>query len=297
MNTIWCQWNDLKLPDNFKLISNPISSLSQSELDEIDFYVPKYMGGLEALSVIPQLTNLKIIQLLMAGYDDVLPFKRPNIKLYNARGVHDFSTAELTLGLIISSLRGIDTFVRSQAQGVWAHQRLDSLYGKKVGIVGAGSVAKKIRELLIPFQIQPILFGQTAREEVRSINELDSLIGDLDIVILIVPLTDATRNLMDKKRIAAMKPGSLLVNVARGPVVNTQALVEALNSGHIRAAVDVTDPEPLPSDHPLWRAPNIIISPHVGGDSAAFEPHGRALVEAQCQRFSEGKSLINEIAW
>jgi phosphoglycerate dehydrogenase-like enzyme len=132
---------------------------------------------------------------------------------------------------------------------------------------------------------------------VRSIAELDSIIGDLDIVILIVPLTEETRNLMDEKRIAAMKSGALLVNVARGPVVNTQALVQALNSGHIKAVVDVTDPEPLPEQHPLWRAPNIIISPHVGGDSAAFEPHGRALVEAQCQRLSKGQALINEITW
>ena len=297
MTTIWCQWPDLKLPVNFNCISKPIAELSAKELSEIEIYVPQYMGGIKALSITPQLPNLKILQLLMAGYDDALSFKRDGVRLFNARGVHDYSTAELTIGLIISSLRGIDKFVRNKEIGKWEHQRLESIYGKKVAIVGAGSVATKIASMLNAFEIKPELFARTARDKIKDIESFDKSLGEFDIVILIVPLTDETKHFMNSQRIAKMKSGALLINVARGPVVDTEALVDALNAGKISAAVDVTDPEPLPADHPLWSAPNLIISPHVGGNSTAFEPHGRKLIEEQCERYANNQPLINEIAW
>lgn len=298
MTKIWCQWGDLALPPSFDLISTPINHLEDEELEEIEIYVPLYMGGLPALSPIVKMKKLKILQLLMAGYEDALAFKRAGIKLFNARGVHDFSTAELTLGLIISSLRGIDEFVRNKDQGIWDHKRNDSIFGKSVAIVGAGSVAAKIESFLEPFGVKPTCFARSARDRrIRGISELDDLISNFDIIILAVPLTTETKDLFDAKRISRMKPGALLVNVSRGPVVNTEALLNALTSGHIRAAIDVTDPEPLPSDHPLWRAPNLIISPHVGGNSAAFEPHGRKLVEEQCRRLEVGEPLLNQVAW
>ena len=297
MTTIWCQWPDLKLPANFKCISKPIADLSAQELSEIEIYVPQYMGGAKALSITPQLPNLKILQLLMAGYDDALAFKREGVRLFNARGVHDYSTAELTMGLIISTLRGIDKFARNKELGKWEHQRLESLYGKKVAIVGAGSVATKIVSMLNAFEIQPELFARTSRDNIKDIKAFDESINRFDIVILIVPLTDETKHFMNSLRIAKMKSGALLVNVARGPVVDTAALLDALIAGKISAALDVTDPEPLPPDHPLWSAPNLIISPHVGGNSTAFEPHGRKLIEEQCQRYANNQPLINEIAW
>lgn len=297
MTTIWCQWPDLKLPENFKCISKPLAELSAEELAEIEIYVPQYMGGVKALSIIPQLTNLKVLQLLMAGYDDALAFKRDGVRLFNARGVHDYSTAELTLGLIITSLRGIDKFVRNKEIGKWEHQRLESLYGKSVAIVGAGSVALKISSMLMAFDIQPELFARTSRDNIKDIKAFDESLGRFDIVILIVPLTEETKHFMNSQRISKMKSGALLVNVARGPVVDTTALLSALTSGRISAAVDVTDPEPLSAEHPLWSAPNLIISPHVGGNSTAFEPHGRKLIEQQCERYANNQSLINEIAW
>lgn len=297
MKTIWCQWNDLNLPSDFTLISRDINQLTQYELDAIDIYVPRYMGGVKALEPLSKMKNVTVLQLLMAGYDDALRFKRPGLRLFNARGVHDFSTAELTLALILASLRGLDGFVRAQDQQKWSHERLDSIYGKKVAIVGAGSVARKIAAFLSPFGINPQLYGRTTRDSIRSFTQLDEQLGEYDIVILIVPLTDETKGMFDARRIARMKPGSLLVNVARGPVVETDALVAALNAGQIKAALDVTDPEPLPSSHLLWRSPNLIISPHVGGNSAAFEPHGRRLIEEQCHRIAKNEPLINEIGW
>lgn len=297
VKTIWCQWSDLNLPSDFNLISRDVDKLTQDELNAIDIYVPQYMGGIKALEPISQMSNASVLQLLMAGYDDALRFKRPGLHLFNARGVHDFSTAELTLALILASLRGLDGFIRAQDQQKWSHERLDSIYGKKIAIVGAGSVATKIAEFLSPFGIKPQLYGRTSRNLIKSFTQLDDHIHEYDIVILIVPLTDETRGMFDARRISRMKPNSLLVNVARGPVVDTDALVAALNSGQIKAALDVTDPEPLPAAHPLWRSKNLIISPHVGGNSAAFEPHGRRLIEEQCQRIANGEPLINEIAW
>ncbi len=297
MTTIWCQWPDLNLPADFTCISKPIAELTPAELSQIEIYVPQYMGGVNALSIIPQLKNLKVLQLLMAGYDDALAFKRDGVRLFNARGVHDFSTAELTLGLIISSLRGIDKFVHNKESGTWDHQRLDSIYGKKVAIVGAGSVASKISAMLNAFEVKPEMFARSSRNHVKDITSFDAEISDFDIIILIVPLNDETKHFMNSERINKMKQGALLINVARGPVVDTSALLSALNEGKIRAAVDVTDPEPLPPDHQLWQAPNLIISPHVGGNSSAFEPHGRKLIEEQCLRFASNQPLINEIAW
>lgn len=297
MRTMWCQWSDLNLPQGFRTISRPIETLTEEELTGIEIYVPLYMGGSKVLSPISKMKNLKVLQLLMAGYEDALPYKRDGLRLFNARGVHDFSTAELTLALILASLRGVDRFIRSQDKSMWNHERLDSIYGKKVAIVGAGSVANQIHAFLKPFEVETTFFGRSERDGILAISSLDQQVSKFDIVILIVPLTDQTRGLFDKEKISRMKKGSLLVNVARGPVVDSMALVDALHSGHIRAVVDVTDPEPLPSDHPLWRAPNLIISPHVGGDSAAFEPHGRRLIEAQIRRIAQDEPLLNEISW
>jgi len=174
---------------------------------------------------------------------------------------------------------------------------LESLYGKKVAIIGAGSVTTKIVSMLNAFEIQPELFARTSRDNIKDIKAFDESINRFEIVILIVPLTDETKHFMNSLRIAKMKSGALLVNVARGPVVDTAALLDALIAGKISAALDVTDPEPLPPDHPLWSAPNLIVSPHVGGNSTAFEPHGRKLIEEQCERYANNQPLVNEIAW
>jgi len=297
VTTIWCQWSDLQLPSGFELISKPISELTSEQLERVEFYVPLYMGGINALRPIDSMPNLKVVQLLMAGFDDALPFMRPGICLFNARGVHDFSTAELTLGLILSSLRGIKQFALDQQNAKWNHQRFDSLFGKRIAIVGAGSIGQKINSFLQPFEVSVEFFGRSKRAGVSNLQDLDASLSEFDVVILIVPLTNETRGLFNAERISRMKSGALLVNVARGAVVNTADLLEALHSGHIKAALDVTDPEPLPAEHPLWRAPNLLISPHVGGNSSAFEPHARKLISEQCTRFASGAPLINEIEW
>ena len=296
-HNIWCQWDDLKVPNGFKLTAKPIAEMTSTELSEITYYVPKYMAGTPALAWIPKLPNLQIVQLLNAGYDDAISYLRPGLALCNARGVHDYSTAELALSLMLAKLRLIPEFSANQNLGKWEHKTTGSVADKTVAIVGYGSIGKTFESLIQNFPITILRFAQTSRENVIAISEINKYLPEIDVVVLIVPLTETTKHLFNKERFELMKKGSLIINVARGGVVNTDDLLAALRSGHILAAVDVTDPEPLPSDHPLWKEKNILIVPHVGGDSASFEPRARKLVSEQLLRISQDKPMINQIAW
>lgn len=296
-HNIWCQWDDLEVPNGFKLTAKPIAEMTSTELSEITYYVPQYMAGTPALAWIPKLPNLQIVQLLNAGYDDAISYLRPGLALCNARGVHDYSTAELALSLMLAKLRLIPEFSANQNLGKWEHKTTGSVADKTVAIVGYGSIGKTFESLIQNFPITILRFAQTSRENVIAISEINKYLPEIDVVVLIVPLTETTKHLFNKERFELMKKGSLIINVARGGVVNTDDLLAALRSGHILAAVDVTDPEPLPSDHPLWKEKNILIVPHVGGDSASFEPRARKLISEQLLRISQDKPMINQIAW
>ena len=293
---VWTQWDDLSAPAGITLLSPENFPLDTSELSQIDFYVPLYMGGAKALSYAAQMPNLKTLQMLNAGYDDALAYLRPGLTLCNARGVHDASTAELAVGLAIASRRGFPEFMREQIAGRWSHHRTSALSDSKIGIIGYGSIGKKIAKNLSGFEVSVTAFTQSGRDGSLTIDQLDAHLPELDIIILILPLSDSSRHLFNAKRLAAMKDGALLINVARGPVVETDALVKELNSGRIFAALDVTDPEPLPTGHPLWSAKNLLLLPHVGGNSDAFEPRGRALVESQLQLLAAGAPLEHVVA-
>ena len=293
---VWTQWDDLSAPAGITLLSPENFPLDTSDLSQIDFYVPLYMGGAKALSYAAQMPKLKTLQMLNAGYDDALAYLRPGLTLCNARGVHDASTAELAVGLAIASRRGFPEFMREQIAGRWSHHRTSALSDSKIGIIGYGSIGKKIAKNLSGFEVSVTAFTQSGRDGSLTIDQLDAHLPELDIIILILPLSDSSRHLFNAKRLAAMKDGALLINVARGPVVETDALVKELNSGRIFAALDVTDPEPLPTGHPLWSAKNLLLLPHVGGNSDAFEPRGRALVESQLQLLAAGAPLEHVVA-
>ena len=294
---VWCQWSDVPVPQGWRLFSAPIETLSKGELSEITIYVPKYMGGKKSLDPISDLTNLKTVQLLTAGYEDVIPFMRNELMLCNARGVHDFSTSELAISLILAHFKNHRELADNQRQGFWNHKTIGSLYGKEVAIIGAGSVAQQLKSMLAPFKCSVALFGQSARAGVEAISAVQATVGKFDCVVLLVPLTSNTHNLVDAAFLGAMKDGALLVNVARGPVVNTDALCAELASKRLFAALDVTDPEPLTNGHPLWGFENCTVVPHVGGDSTAFEPQARAFLAEQFQRIAQGNQPINIIDW
>lgn len=264
-----------------------------ASISEVEFYVPPYLGGKHTLELIPSMPKLRVVQTLTAGVDDVRPFLNESVVLCNARGVHDASTAELALTLTLASLRGIPDFVLAQQEGRWIQGYRESLADKTVLIVGYGSVGKAIEARLIPFECDVLRVARSARDGVADLSALPDLLPRADIVILIVPLTDETRGMVDPEFLSRMRDGALLVNVARGPVVDTDALRAELSSGRIRAALDVTDPEPLPPDHPLWRTPGVLISPHVGGFTSAFLSRALRLVRDQLRRYVTGEPLAN----
>ena len=266
-----------------------------ANLSKVGFYVPVYMGPRDSLELIAQMPNLEVVQLLTVGVDAALEYVPEHVSLCNAVGVHDASTAELAVALVLASLRGIDDFARAMPHGEWVHDRRSSLVDRNVLIIGAGGVGQAIAHRLIPFGAEVTLVARSQRTGVVASSELPSLLPEADIVVLAVPLNMHTSGLVDDSFLSRMREGSLLVNVARGGVVDTQALVRHAQQGRIRAALDVTDPEPLPPEHPLWRIPGVLISPHVGGDTSAFLPRARALVEQQISRWRSKDPLMHVV--
>ncbi|WP_217547581.1 2-hydroxyacid dehydrogenase [Streptomyces sp. GbtcB6] len=247
--------------------------------------------------------NVRFIQTLTAGVDDMiaaLDLIAPGARLCNARGVHEASTAELALALTLASLRGIPGFVRDQQREHWQSGFHPALADKSVLIVGYGAIGSAIEDRLVPFEVARVArvarSGRaSARGPVLPLTELPNLLPEADVVILSTPLTDTTRGLVNAEFLARMKDGALLVNIARGPVVDTKALLAEVESGRLTAALDVTDPEPLPAGHPLWQAPGVLISPHVGGPTSAFLPRAARLVSEQLNRFVNREPLRNVI--
>jgi len=262
---------------------------------DVALYVPEYMGSDQAFEVMDAMESLKVVQTLTAGVDDVLAHLPSGVILCNAAGVHDASTAELAVGLAIASLRGFPNFLRAQDEGTWLHARHDALADRRVLLVGAGSVGSAIAARLGPFEVDLQVVARTARDGVHGADELSELLPTADVVILAIPHGPETHHLADRGFLAALPDGALVVNVARGPVVDTDALIAELTAGRLRAALDVTDPEPLPPDHPLWLAPNVLITPHVGGDTSAFLPRAWRLLQEQLDRFASGQTLANVV--
>ena len=296
MTVVWTQWPDLKLPAGVIHLPTDGIAPAAGDLDKVEFYVPRYMGGPAAIAMIPDMKGLKIIQSPNARVDDVLKIRPEGVTLCNAAGVHDASTAELAVALSIASRRGFADFAADQAAGRWDHVRKPSLADSNVAIVGYGNIGKMIGTMLENFEVSVTAFSRSGKDGALTFDQFDRLLPTFDVIILIVPLNDQTRHLMNAQRLAAMKNGAALINVARGAVVDTEALIAELNSGRITAGLDVTDPEPLPAGHPLWRAKNVIITPHVGGDSEAFTPRGRKLVEEQLARYASGQPLLHIVA-
>ncbi|MDR7281179.1 2-hydroxyacid dehydrogenase [Catenuloplanes atrovinosus] len=269
--------------------------------DDVRFWVPPFLAGQDAAALAARFPRLEVVQLLSAGAEVWAGRLPEHITLCDARGVHDSSTAEWAMTAILGHLRSFPAFARAQARGEWAyaaHTPTDELAGKRVLIVGAGSIGTALAARLLPFEVSVTLVARRARpdEGVHGVAELPSLLPDADVVVLLVPLTDATRGLADAAFLAAMPDGALLVNAARGPVVDTAALLAETSSGRLGAALDVTDPEPLPADHPLWALPNVLITPHVGGSVHGLHRRAYALAGDQLRRFAKGEPLINTVA-
>lgn len=263
---------------------------------DVEFFVLPYRFDPGDLDVVDRMPRLRVVQSLMAGTEHLAGRIPDGVTLCNARGVHSSSTAELALTLILASLRGVPEFVRAQDRHEWVQGFRPALADKRVLIVGYGDIGAALEGRLVACEAEVVRVARRARDGVHAIGDLSALLPEVDVVVLLVPLTDETRHLVDADFLGAMKPGALLVNVARGGVVDTDALVTALRERRVMAALDVFESEPLPADHPLWRAPGALISPHVGGPSSAFRPRADRLIREQLARFVAGEPLTNSVA-
>ena len=284
---------------------------------EIDVWIPDPYANL-AMRVWPRLRGVKLVISMLAGTEWIPPLVGPHVTICNAHGAHNIATAEWTVAAILAMLKYFPLYLDIQRSGVWkrrfeagAHYAaitgdarpiyppvlLEELAGKTVLLVGYGAIGKEIERMLEPFRVNLLRVARSAHTEpqVHAISELDSLLPRAEVVVLILPSTAETHWLIDRAQLALMPQGALLVNAARGPIVNTDALVEALHAGRIRAALDVTDPEPLPEGHPLWSCPNLLITPHIGASSPQFSPNALRTAAEELRCYMNGEPLHNVV--
>jgi phosphoglycerate dehydrogenase-like enzyme len=283
----------------------------------IDVWIPDPYPK-PALRVWPHLRGVRLVLSLMAGTEWITSAVGSHVTVCNARGAHNISTAEWTITAILSMLKYIPFYLDVQCSGQWKRRfdasaqytritgdarpiyppvMLEELTGKSVLLIGYGAIGKEIERILAPFHVELTRIARTVRVEplVHAVSELDNLLPQAEIVILILPSTAESHHLIGSRQLALMQQGAILVNAARGPIVDTDALVEALNAGRIRAAIDVTDPEPLPEGHPLWSCPNLLITPHVAGSSPQFAPRALKIAADELRRYIHGEPLRNVV--
>jgi phosphoglycerate dehydrogenase-like enzyme len=301
-------------PGDVELIALP-DSLEHAT--DIDIWIPDPYPS-QAKKVWPNLRGVRLVLCMLAGTEWIPDVVGPHVTICNAKGAHNVSTAEWTLAAILATLKYFPFYQDVQRVGEWKLRfkasanyvaitgdtrpiyppvMLEELTGKKVLLVGYGSIGKDIEQMLAPFHVDLVRVARSPRTEpqVHAVGELDNLLPQTEIVILILPSTEETRGLIGARQFALMRQGALVVNAARGPIVDTNALIDALQSGKIRAAVDVTDPEPLPDGHPLWSCPNLLITPHIGGSSPQFSRNALRVAAAELRRYMSGEPMQNVV--
>jgi len=263
--------------------------------DEVEVVVLPFGVSPSLMPVLAKLSRLKLIQLMSAGAENIIPFVPPGVTLCNARGVHDPAVAEWIMAVILAQVRQLPRFMAAQQAGTWDPVRSEPLAGQGVLIVGYGSIGEAVERMLAPFDVTTERIARHPRPGVMSMDGLPDALPRADIVILLVPATPATVGLVDAQFLAQLHDGALLVNAARGSIVDTAALLAELQSGRLRAALDVTDPEPLPDGDPLWSAPGLLLTPHVAGAMTTAVPRVMALIKDQLARYAAGEPLLNVV--
>jgi phosphoglycerate dehydrogenase-like enzyme len=277
------------------LVADPEGS-ADVDVSGVDVWVPRFLSRGPEPELLARMPTLKLIQLITAGADTWIGRVPETVTLCDGRGIHSIPTSEWTVTAILARLHEFPHFARAQARGEWSRRVGDDLQGKRVLIVGAGDIGEAVAARLTPFGVSITRVARTARPGAHGVDELPDLLPHADIVVLILPLTSQTRRLADAAFLAAMPDGALLVNASRGPVVDSDALTAELATGRLNAALDVTDPEPLPAGHPWWQMPNVLITPHVGGASRSVLTRAYALVGDQVRRYVAGEPLLNVVS-
>jgi phosphoglycerate dehydrogenase-like enzyme len=277
------------LPESVQLVAEPEPDVTMVVLS---FEIADRLPGL-----FDELPQLKVIQSLSAGVDWLLPKVPPGVVVCRAVGVHDGPVSEWVVAAILAMQRRLPEFVEFQRRGEWNRSTveppaIDDLDGRTVLIVGHGSIGRALAARLAPFGARVVGVARRARDDTQPVSALPDLLPQADIVVNLLPLTPETEHFVDAAFLPRMKPGALFVNAGRGKTVDTEALLEALRAGRIRAALDVTDPEPLPADHPLWRAPNVLITPHIAGAVARWQERGYRFAGEQIRRLAAAEPLV-----
>lgn len=294
--------------------------LLRDDLDheiEIEFWVLP-MFGWSVKAMFRHLRGVRVVQCLLAGVDWIVPWLPKDIVLCDGQGIHNTPVAEWVVAAILGMLKRFPQYRDRQRERIWDGQRSnkaggpvrraehqvglpyrilgEELAAKKVLIVGYGGIGVELERLLTPFGVEIFRVARTAKPGMFGIEDLSRLLPEADVVVLLVPLTNETHGMINAKTLGEMKQGAILINAARGPVVDTDALVAELQTGRIQAVLDVTDPEPLPSEHPLWAASNCFITPHVAASVAQYSTRGYRFAAAQLRRYQAGEPLLNRVS-
>jgi phosphoglycerate dehydrogenase-like enzyme len=292
------------LADTRVEVVNPARFRSEADIPasvvDVEFYVPPFLGSAGAVEVMRLMPRLRVVQALTAGVDGVRSHVPDGVLLCSARGAHDAVTAEWVVGAMVAALRDFPFFAREQAAGRWSYQQTAELAEKAVLIVGYGSIGAAVERRLAGFETNVTRVARRARvgvggSTVHGLDALPALLPSADVVVLTVPFTRETSGMVDAAFLARMKDGALLVNAARGAVVVTDALVAEVASGRLRAAMDVTDPEPLLPNHPVWSLPGVFITPHVGASTPVSLRRAAELARRQASAYLKGEPLQNVI--
>jgi phosphoglycerate dehydrogenase-like enzyme len=258
---------------------------------EVEFAVPSW----DDAARLGDLPGLRVVQTLSAGVDSILEYVPAGVTLCSARGARDRAMAEWVAAAILAEVKHARPFAVAQGRREWRPMTLHDAAGLRVLVVGFGSIGRAVQEMLAPFECEIVGVARRARDGIHGIDELPELLGEVDVVVNLLPLTDATHRLFGARELGLMREDALYVNAGRGATTDTDALVAALEAKRIRAVLDVVDPEPLPPEHPLWIAPNVMISPHSAGDTPASDRAAWALAAAQLRRYAAGEPLENVV--
>jgi phosphoglycerate dehydrogenase-like enzyme len=284
-----------ELPDGVRVEVWDGESAPPDGIDEVRLYVPPWAPDQAVAEAMLRMTSLEVVQALTAGIDHVRPLVPAGVKLCDARGVHDGATSEWVLAAILASLRGFPRLMR--AQHAASSERLigDTLDGKRVMILGYGSIGKAVERRLTGFDVELTRVARSAREGVRPVTELDELLPDTDVLIVLVPREPETLGIVSARRLASLPAGALVVNAARGGLIDEAALLDEVASGRLHAALDVAEPDPLPPSHPLRLADGVMYTPHVAGATRMTFPRIYGFIASQIHRLAAGDPLENVV--
>lgn len=296
---------DVPLRRELGALPAAVELVSEPEPD-VDFV----LLGVELVRRLPglfdELPRLRVVQAVSAGVEWLVPGVPDGVVVCTASGAHDAAVSEWVVAALLAVRRRLPEFFALQGRGEWEGNLnewtatgpstlgpIDDLEGRTVLVLGHGSIGRALAARLQPFGVRVVGIARHRRADAQPLEALPGLLPEADAVVVLVPLTGETEGMVDAGFLARMKPGAVLVNAARGPIVDTDALLEALHAGRIRAALDVTDPEPLPPGHPLWRAPNVLITPHAAGSVVRWQERAYRLAGDQIRRYAAGEPLLN----